>query len=339
MKNVKRFLVLFCSLILSLGMIGCTKDKNIEPNNEVKGEVSKSEDSHYPVTITTYNYQKEPVEVTFNKAPEKVVAIYQNSIEIMLALGLEDKIVACAGLDHKVDEQYEEAFNKLNYLEDFTPSKESIIMQKPDFILGWVSLFDEKRLGDVDYWHKNNTNTYISLNSGIKENRTIENEIEDILNLGKIFNVEDKAQQIVDEINKKIESVSKDMKHENKQSTLILEFMDEQIYTYGETSLGGDMVNKLGAKLLNPSGGNIGKEDLIKLNPESIFVVYMDRGEESIKEKEINKILKNKAFSSLDAVKNNRVYAIPLGEMYSSGIRTINGINTFSEGLYQDINN
>ncbi|MFR1904470.1 MAG: hypothetical protein ACLS28_01210 [Clostridium neonatale] len=38
--------------------------------------------------------------------------------------------------------------------------------------------------------------------------------------------------------------------------------------------------------------------------------------------------------SSLSAVKNKRVYAIPLGDMYSSGIRTIDGINTFANGLY-----
>ena len=31
-------------------------------------------DSHYPVTITTYNYENEPVEMTFEKAPEKVFA-------------------------------------------------------------------------------------------------------------------------------------------------------------------------------------------------------------------------------------------------------------------------
>ena len=39
---------------------------------------------------------------------------------------------------------------------------------------------------------ENGANTYISLNSGIAKERTIENEIDDILNLGKIFNVEEK---------------------------------------------------------------------------------------------------------------------------------------------------
>ena len=50
-------------------------------------------------------------------------------------------------------------------------------MEQPDFILGWYSLFSDKTLGDVGYWNKNNINTYMSLNSGIAEERTIDNEI------------------------------------------------------------------------------------------------------------------------------------------------------------------
>ena len=60
----------------------------------------------------------------------------------------------------------------------------------------------------------------------------------------------------------------------------------------------------------------------------------MDRGDENVPIDEVNKILNNPAFASLSAVKNKRVYAIPLGDMYSSGIRTIDGINPFANGLY-----
>lgn len=341
MKKIKQIMMFLLSLMIMMGIVGCSSsnEEKKEHKNGSKVEESASKDSHYPVTITTYNYKKEPVEITFDKAPEKVVAIYQNSIETMLALGLEDKIVAAAGLDHDVKDEYKEAFSKVRYLDEFTPSKESVIMEQPDFILSWYSLFDEKRLGEVDYWHKNNINTYMSLNSGVKEDKTIENEITDILNLGKIFNVEDKAQELVDKINKKVEEVSKSVKGKEKQSTLIVEFYDDQITTYGTNTLGGDMVKKLGAELLNPKGTKINEEDLINLNPDSIFVVYMDRSDENVPKQEVNKILENKALKSLDAVKNKRVYPIPLGDMYSSGIRTIDGIDTFAKGLYPDLKN
>lgn len=339
MKKLRKSLSVLLSLLLVIGLSGCSStQKQEQVGSKVEGSTESAENNlHYPVTITTYNYKKEPVEVTFEKAPEKVVAIYQNSIETMLALGLEDKIVAAAGLDHDVKEEYKEAFSKLNYLEEFTPSKESIVMTQPDMILGWYSLFDDKKLGEVDYWHDNNINTYISLNSGAVENKTIENEINDILNLGKIFNVEEKAKALVDEINKEVESVATATKGQENQSTLIVEFYDDKISTYGANTLGGDMVTKLGAKLLHPEGRNMSTEDLIKLNPDSIFVVYMDKSDEKVPTQEVNRILENKALKSLNAVKNKRVYPIALGEMYSSGIRTIDGIKTFANGLYPNL--
>ena len=334
MKKLKKLTTLLLSVMLIVGLVSCGTSKQLSSNENSNVQSQENNDSHYPVTITTYNYLKEPVEITFDKAPERVVAIYQNSIETLLALGLEDKIVA--GLDHDVKDEYKDAFSKVNYLEDFTPSKETIIMEKPDFILSWYSIFDDKRLGDIYYWNENGVNTYMSLNSGVVSERTIENEITDILNLGKIFNVEEKAQALVDEITSTVSEVSSKVSNEEKQSAMVIEFYDDEIYTYGSKTLAGDMVTKLGAELLNPEGGNIGAEDLIKLNPDCIFVSYMDRGNENVPVEEINKILENPAFASLSAVKNKRVYSIPLGDMYSSGIRTIDGINTFANGLYEN---
>lgn len=299
MKKIKNLTAILLSVMLILGLVswGTSNQESGDVDSNVQAQ--ENNDSHYPVTITTHNYSKEPVEITFDKEPEKVVAIYQNSVETMLALGLEDKIVAAAGLDHDVKDEYKEAFSKVNYLEEFTPSKETIIMEKSDFILGWYSLFDDKRLGDIDYWNESGVNTYISLNSGVAEERTIENEINDILNLGKIFNVEDKAQAIVDEITSTVNEVSSKVSNEEKQSAMVIEFYDDEIYTYGIKTLAGDMVTKLGAAVLNSEGGNIGAKDLIKLNPDCIFVSYMDMGDDNVPVEEVNKVLENPAFANV----------------------------------------
>ena len=288
MKKLKKLTTLLLSVMLIVGLVSCGTSKQLSSNENSNVQSQENNDSHYPVTITTYNYLKEPVEITFDKAPERVVAIYQNSIETMLALGLEDKMVAAAGLDHDVKDEYKDSFSKVSYLAEFTPDKETIVMEKPDFILGWYSLFDDKRLGDVDYWINNGTNTYISLNSGISEERTIQNEITDILNIGKIFNVEDKAKALVDNITSKVEEVTSKVANKEKQTAMVIEYFDDDIYTYGAKTLAGDMVTKLKAELLNPEGGNIGAEDLINLNPDCIFVSYMDMGDENIPVEEVN---------------------------------------------------
>ena len=58
----------------------------------------------FPVTIHTFNHEKEAIDVTLEKAPERVIVAYQDNIEIMLKLGLADRIVCAFGLDQPIVE-------------------------------------------------------------------------------------------------------------------------------------------------------------------------------------------------------------------------------------------
>ena len=121
---------------------------------------------------------------------------------------------------------------------------------------------------------------------------------------------------------------------------MVLEPLGEDITNYGASSLGGDMVTKLGATLANPDASTVGKEDIIAANPDVIFVVYMPYSgddPETVKQEKLDVLLKDEAYQSLDAVKNGRVVPIMLSEMYASATRTKDGIVTFANGLYPDI--
>lgn len=332
MKKIKlAALVLAATMILS-ACSGAAPENSTKANEAVYTESN----AHYPVTITTYNYKKEPVEVTFEKAPEKVFAVYQDSIETLLALGLEDRIVAAAGLDQDVKSDYKDAFSKVNYLTEFTPDKESVIMLKPDFILSWYSYFSDKNLGDVSYWHQNGIQTYMMLNSGAASQRTLENEYLDILNLGKIFNVEEKALTIIDQMKSQInETVAHASSKGVSPKVLLMEVEKDGIRVYGDNTLGGDMIKNLGATLVTAPENQMSSEALIQENPEVIFTVYFGSSD-SLQDAQaaVAKLTEDPKYASLQAVKENRVYAISLGEIYCSGTRTLDGIKTLSQGIY-----
>lgn len=297
--------------------------------------------AEYPLTITTYDYEGNEVETTYEKAPEKVLAVYQGSIETMLALGLEDRLAATAGLDNEVPDEMKTAFSETNYLDEFTPSLETVTMLEPDMILSWGSIFADDRLGNVTNWIEKGCNTYINTNTRKGGSRTLENECTDILNLGMIFDVQDKAEAIVNNIQDVVSKTKEAAGNmEEKPSVLILEPYGEDISNYGEKSLGGDMVTQLGAELANPDASSVGKEDIIAANPDVIFVVYMPYAgddPETVKESQLSAITEDEALQSLNAVKNGRVYPIMLSEMYASATRTQDGIETFAKGLYPDI--
>ncbi|NCB62396.1 MAG: hypothetical protein EOM52_02100 [Clostridia bacterium] len=338
----------FSLLLTSCGNTGAKPTATSAGAATAETPAPETDASHYPVTITTYNFAQEPVEFTFEKAPERVYADCQNNIETLLALGLGDKIVGCSGLDDEARAKLGDTFAKLNYYESM-PSKEEVLGLTPDFISGWYGTFSDKLFGDVGFWQERGIGTYMSLNSACRgpaaENpQTVEEECQDILTLGKIFDVEDKAQAIVDEIHAELDKINAYVAGRDKLTVAILEDGGGTYRVYGEDVLGGNVAMQAGAELAvgkHGENGDIGAEDLIAANPDAIFMVWYNGftvGDVDYAGEQVTTLITgNPAFASLDAVKNNRVFAINLSRVYCSGMRTLDGVLDFAKNLYPEL--
>ncbi len=217
---MKKAISLLLALVLVLGLAACggkdapaggpqspadAPDAQQPAGPTGSAEPAGPETGHYPVTITNYDYEGNPVEYTYEKAPERVICVYQGCVETMIALGLEDRVLASYGLDNEVKDEWKAGFAKMHYDESvFAPDKETVTLLEPDMIFSWDSYFGEKKLGDVYDWNQKGVATYISANSGAAKTRTLENEYSDILNIGKIFDVEDKAEALVDRMKEQV---------------------------------------------------------------------------------------------------------------------------------------
>lgn len=322
MKKLKIKSLLLLSLIICfIGIIVCRGNNRINNNQK--------DDSHYPVIINTYNDKLEPIEITFTEEPDKVVTRNQSSIDTLIALGLEDKLISVPSL---CEEDYiSSTVGKVRSLSGVEDSDETMIVGDNNYLFGWYSFFNNKTLNISD---SINVKTYICSNIGFIGHRSIENELNDILKLGKIFNVVDRAEAIVSKIKITIDEVLFKSSKREKQNAIIIEFLDDKIYAYGENTLLGNIVIELGGNLLTANGVNLIEEDLIRLNPDCIFVVYVGNEDSSIEK--INKLMKNPNFEKLDVVKNNRISYVKLSPIYFSGINIIDGINLFENGLYDN---
>lgn len=292
----------------------------------------------YPVTITNFDYAGQPVEYTYTKAPERVIAVYQGSIETMIALGLEDHVLASYGLDNEVKEEWKQGFAGMHYDESvFAPDKETVTLMEPDMILSWGSYFSDKKLGDVYEWNEKGVATYMNSNTAPGGSRTLENEYTDILNIGKIFHVEDRAQALVDQMRGEISDALAAVQGGAPVRVAVVEPISGSITNYGSNSLAGDMVLALGGELAKPEGSEMGKEDLVACDPDVIFVVYMAYSgddPETVRQTQLSLIRDDPAFASLKAVQSDRVHLIMLGDMYAAGPRTLDGIRTLAQGMY-----
>ena len=335
----RTFLAALAAMALTVQLAGCAAGTT-PPASSVVPQTSAPENSHYPVTITNYNYAGEPVTYTYTQAPQRVVAVYQGSIESMIALGLEDHVVASYGLDNEVKAEWQEGFAQMNYQADvFAPDKETVTLLRPDLILSWGSLFSEKNLGDTAAWNAKGVGTYMNSNTCPGGSRTLENEYTDLLNLGKIFDVEDRAEALVAEMRQEIESTLQAVEGRPAVRTAVVEPIGGTVTNYGANTLAGDMVTQLGGQLVQPEGSEMSKEALVTADPEVIFVVYMAySGEdpETVMASQLAAITEDPALASLSAVQNGRVYPVMLGDIYAAGPRTVDGIRTIAAGLYGD---
>lgn len=335
----RNFLAALAAMALTVQLAGCAAGTT-PPASSVVPQTSAPENSHYPVTITNYNYAGEPVTYTYTQAPQRVVAVYQGSIESMIALGLEDHAVASYGLDNEVKAEWQEGFAQMNYQADvFAPDKETVTLLQPDLILSWGSLFSEENLGDTAAWNAKGVGTYMNSNTCPGGSRTLENEYTDLLNLGKIFDVEYRAEALVAEMRQEIESTLQAVEGRPAVRTAVVEPIGGTVTNYGANTLAGDMVTQLGGQLVQPEGSEMSKEALVTADPEVIFVVYMAySGEdpETVMASQLAAITEDPALASLSAVQNGRVYPVMLGDIYAAGPRTVDGIRTIAAGLYGD---
>ena len=341
----RSMLSLALALILSLAACsGGTPSETQTPAAETtpaQAEETTGSSSHYPVTITSYDYAGNPVEYTYEKAPERVLCVYQGCIETMIALGLEDHVLASYGLDNEVKDEWKDGFAQMNYDETvFAPDKETVTLLEPDMIFSWGSYFSDEKLGDVYEWNDKGVGTYINSNTARGGSRTLENEYTDILNIGRIFDVEEKAQALVDEMQAQVAHTLAAAEGHDPVRVAVVEPISGTITNYGADTLAGDMVTALGGELAKPEGSDMGKEDLVACDPDVIFVVYMAYSgddPESVMTQQLSLIQDDPAFASLSAVQSGNIHLIMLGDMYATGPRTIDGLRTLAQGMYPDL--
>lgn len=102
------------------------------------------------------------VTVTFDAPPERVVTIKSTSTEMLLALGLGDRIVGTAFQDGPVPDEWVEDAAALPVLAERMPSEEVVLEVEPDLVYaGWESAFSPDAAGDRAELASLGVNTYV----------------------------------------------------------------------------------------------------------------------------------------------------------------------------------
>ena len=357
MKLRKTIALVLAAVMLICVFAGCggtTPANNTPANNTPANDTPANnssndapvESKHYPVTIDTFNYAKEPIKVTFEKTPEKVVCTNQTQTELMLYFGLDKYIAGMAYLDGAVRSDLQAQYDALKAAgKELTvkgyPSKEVVLALEPDFIFGWRSAFAETSLGDVSEWHKLGTNTMIlRCSNNTVGKRDLDAVLADIADIGAIFDIQDKTDKYIadaKEMIKKVDEKVASLDRAPYRAIIIEPGRDGTWYCWGSNTLTGNLVVKAGAEYGLPAGGDLSVEDIVKINPEVIIVDYMEEEGKTTAECEAAAIATVKdqaALAEVPAVANGKIMAVNLTDVYGGGIRMVPSVQAMFEFMY-----
>jgi iron complex transport system substrate-binding protein len=328
----KKISVLLAIVLCFSALTACSqKDttQNIVSNSSSgSGESPSQQDKHYPLTLSIYDDKGNEMEQTIEKEPQRIVVIGQGFAEWMIGLGEEKRIVGLAYLDKSFSE-YEDQIKSLPIITDMWPSKESILELKPDLIISMSSAFQKDRLGDISFWNERGIPVLAGINYTI--GRTIDGFFDDINNLGKVLNIEEKTNAFVNEQKEQISEIqTKAVQANDRPKILLLGTSGDTTYYYGPSlCLIDEMIEGAGGEYIKVSEEtyvDMSEESILSVNPDKIIITGFQKSDS---EALINKYLLNPKLKNATAIKTGNVKVVE----YTTAVRGSLGLSD----LYMDV--
>lgn len=143
--------------------------------------------------------------VRVEQPPERVLAIKSTAIEMMLALGLQDRMIGTAFSDGPVPEDYADAAADVPVVSETVPGREALLDLNPDFVYaGWESNLTDEGVGERADLAELGVQSLVSPAAcQAKEYQpnplTFDEVFDEIRLVGDIFGVPDRAEELINE--------------------------------------------------------------------------------------------------------------------------------------------
>ncbi len=281
-------------------------------------------------------------QVTFDAPPKAAISNDVNLTEMMLVLGLADRMVGYTGISgwKTLDEEMRAGVEALPELSSKYPSKEVIVGADADFFFaGWN--YGMKVGGEVTpetlepFGVKVYEPTESCIHIGEKDKVSIDDMYNDILNLGAIFGEDEKAQTLVDgykaelaEFTATLETASDPLR------VFVYDSGEDTPFTAGRYAMPTALIEAAGGQNImddfEKSWATVTWEEVVERNPE--VVVIVNYGDVTAEQKRAF-MMNNPAFADLDAVKNDRFVVLEYVEA-TPGPRNINAVKKLASGFW-----
>jgi iron complex transport system substrate-binding protein len=262
-------------------------------------------------------------EVRLDKIPERIIPLAPSLTEILYYLGLGERVTGVTDFSYYPPE----ALDKPKVGSYTNPNIEKIISLSPDLVIGTK---DGNRPGAV----------YLLEHAGIQvyvvNPRNVRDVISTIDEIGTLCGVSKKARLLVDRLNKRLDTVQNAIASA-KRPLVFLQINISPIMTVNKNTFHNDLIYLAGGRNMSANEPitypRISIEEVIGREPDVIIISSMDRGGEfeSAKEEWMK-------WTSIPAVKNNRVYLIDSDLIDRPSPRIVQGLEAMAMLIHPEVN-
>lgn len=315
---MKRF---FCTLIaVVLLLSGCAA----APDADGGGESCASQDSGYPVTVQNYGR-----ELTITERPQRVLTLGPNCTELFAALGLSEYVVGRSLVNHSRGPLPElaDSVSAIPELNHGSATREAVLTSGADFIYA----LDWEIGGGVDIAEAESYGMNVYVNAAA----SLEQQYQEILDIGRIFGIEETAQAFVSDQKARIQAVQDKQSGAEPVDVLVYDSGGNGVFTCSGINFESLLIELAGGRnifedLTDKQWVTVSYEEVLARNPDMILI--HDYDSPSVEEK-IQEIKSNPVLSQLDCVKNDRFAFIAL-ESVLPGNRMAYAVESLAEAFY-----
>jgi iron complex transport system substrate-binding protein len=282
--------------------------------------------------------------VTFDKVPERAVSNDVNLTEMMLVLGLADHMVGYTGISgwKTLDEEMRAGVEQLPELSAKYPSKETLVGEDADFFFaGWN--YGMKVGGEVTpetlapFGIKVYELTESCAHVMQKGKASIADMYADLLNLGTIFDIEERAKNLVQGYKADLENFKMSLKTADESlRVFVYDSGEDTPFTAGRYAMPTALIEAAGGQNImddfEKSWGTVTWEEVVERDPEVIVIV--NYGNVTAEQKR-QFMMSNPAFANLSAVKNDRFVTLQYVEA-TPGPRNIEAVKNLAAAFWEN---
>ncbi|WP_030082448.1 ABC transporter substrate-binding protein [Streptomyces baarnensis] len=327
--------------LLAAGLLLLTACGGGESTGAADGKKTKG----FPLTIENCGRT-----VTVKAPPQRAVSVDQGSTEILLSLGLADRLAGTATWSDPVMKGLEKANAGVERISENRPSSEKVLDKEPDFLsASFTSTLAKGGVAPREQFEKLGVPTYISPadcvgkdNSGSGDGArtaplTMDSVYTEVRELSQVFGVPERGDALVKKLQERVAKATEGV--DGSKASLLYWFSDSKApYLAGCCGAPGVITKELGAKNVfddtHDEWPQISWETVADRNPDVLVIGDLSRTTQTAEsaEKKIEFLESNPVTKTMDAVRNRR-YVLLSGQAMNPTIRTVEGLERVVAGL------